>query len=104
MSEKGSKGRFLNSKIIVTNKEKERRKRKSEEKERGRRKTSNGCTLSVIIPTLEIVFDRKKLFDTKGPFGDNVIKNPARYILTLSLTLKYPLLTCHNTFEFFTSI
>ena len=46
LSEKASKSRFLNSKIIVTNKEKERRKRKSEEKERGRRKTNNGCTLS----------------------------------------------------------
>ena len=85
MSEKASKGRFLNSKIIVTNKEKERRKRKSEEKERGRRKTSNGCTLSVIIPTLEIV----SLVTCHS--GE-------------SLTLKYPLLTCHNTFEFFTSI
>ena len=36
--------------------------------------------LVFIIPTLEIVFGRKKLFDTKGPFGDNVIKNPARYM------------------------
>ena len=32
--------------------------------------------LVFIIATLEIVFGRKKLFDTKGPFGDNVIKNP----------------------------
>ena len=32
-----------------------------------------------IIATLEIVFGRKKLFDAKGPFVDNVIKNPARY-------------------------
>ena len=33
-----------------------------------------------IIATLKIVFGPKKLFDAKGPFDDNVIKNPARYI------------------------
>ena len=58
-------------------KEKERRKRKSEEKERRREeKKSNSCTLSFIIATLEIVFRRKKLFDAKGPFGVNTVKNP----------------------------
>ena len=56
------------SKIIVT-KEKERRKRKSEEK-----------FLVLTIATLKIVFDRKKPFDAKGLFGDDVIKNPARHI------------------------
>ena len=36
--------------------------------------------LVFIIATLEnSYFGRKKLFDTKGPFGDNVIKNPARH-------------------------
>ena len=35
------------------------------------------------MATLEIVFCRKKLLDAKGPFGDNVIKNPARYIRTI---------------------
>ena len=40
---------------------------------------SNGCTLLIfIIATLEIVFGGKKLLDAKCPFGDNVIKNPAR--------------------------
>ena len=29
---------------------------------------------------LEIVFGRKKLLGANGLFGDNVIKNPARYI------------------------
>ena len=62
------------SKITVTN-EKERRKRKSEEMER-RGEKSNGCTLSFIMAT----FGRKKLLDAKGQFGDNVIKDPARYI------------------------
>ena len=32
------------------------------------------------IATSEIVFGRKKLSDAKGPFGDSVIKNPARHI------------------------
>ena len=36
--------------------------------------------LVFIIATLEIVFGWKKLLDAKGPFGDNVIKNPARYL------------------------
>ena len=80
---KRQKAGFLSprsSKIIVT-KEKERRKRKSEEKERrGRKKKAMVALLVFIIATLEIVFGGKKLFDTKGPFGDNVIKNPARHI------------------------
>ena len=42
-----------------------------------------------IMATLEIVFGRKKLFDPKGPFGDNVVKNPARCNL--------PELTCRIT-------
>ena len=34
--------------------------------------------LVFIIATLEIVFGRKKLFDAKGQFVDNVIKDQAR--------------------------
>ena len=48
--------------------------------------------LVFIIAPLEVVFGRKKKlfhvkgpFDVKGPFGDNVIKNPARHILAFSL-------------------
>ena len=67
------------SKIIVT-KEKERRKRKSEEKERKRRKKRMLALLVLTIATLKIVFDRKKPFDAKGLFGDDVIKNPARHV------------------------
>ena len=36
--------------------------------------------LTFIIATLEIDFGRKKLWDVKDPVGDNVFKNPARYI------------------------
>ena len=71
------------SKIIVT-KEEERRKRKrkreSEDEERRRRKKAMVALLVFRIATLKIVFGRKKLSDAKGPFEDNVIKNPARYI------------------------
>lgn len=35
--------------------------------------------LVFIIATLEIIFGRKKLLESKGRLGDNVIKNPARY-------------------------
>ena len=35
--------------------------------------------LVFIIATLEIDFGRKKLLESKGPLGDIVIKNPARY-------------------------
>ena len=74
-----------NSKITVTKKEerrkrKRKRKRKSEDEERRRRKKAMVALLVFRIATLEILFGRKKLSDAKGPFGDNVIKNPARYI------------------------
>ena len=36
--------------------------------------------LTFIIATLEIDFGIKKLWDVKGPVGDNVFKNSARYI------------------------
>ena len=83
------KARLLNPrsfKITVT-KEKERRKRKSEEKEGGEEKKAMVTLLVIIIATLEIVFGRKKLLDAKGPFGDDVFKNPARYIY-IALSIK----------------
>ena len=43
--------------------------------------------LVIIIATLEIVFGRKKLLDAKGPIGDDVFKNPARYIY-IALSIK----------------
>ena len=36
--------------------------------------------LVFIMATLEIVFVRKKLLDGRSLFGNNVFKNPARYI------------------------
>ena len=61
------------SKITVTKTEKGKEKKK----ERGEEKKKTMAALLVfIIATLEIVFGRKKLLDAKGPFGDNVNKNP----------------------------
>ena len=36
--------------------------------------------LVFIMATLEMLFSRKILLDAKGPFGGNLVKNPARYI------------------------
>ena len=46
----------------------------------GEEKKSNGCTLVVFSGWLlwREISGRKKLLDAKGPFGDNVLKNPAR--------------------------
>ena len=59
-------------------------KRKGEKEIERRRKGGEDkkamvSLLVFIIATLEIIFGRKLLIDAKGPFGDNVIKNPARY-------------------------
>ena len=36
--------------------------------------------LVFMIATLKIVLGRKKMLDAKGLYGDNVIKNTARYV------------------------
>ena len=77
--------------MIVT-KEKQGRKRKSEGKERRRREKSNGCTLSFY----NSYFGKKKLFDAKGPLGDNVIKDLARYNSIRNLLIKNLLTTIHK--------
>ena len=59
-------------------KEKERRKVRGEGKEA--KKIKAMVALLVFIIATFSAFGRKELFDAKGPFGDNVIKNPARSI------------------------
>ena len=82
MSEKASKGMFLSSEKLQNHgnegKGKEKKKERGEGKEEKKKKTMV-LLLVFIIATLEIIFGRKLLFDAKGPFGDNVIKNSARY-------------------------
>ena len=66
------------SKITVT---KEKGKKERARRRKGGEEKKALVALSVfIIATLKIAFGRKKLFDAKGPFDDNVIKNPARYV------------------------
>ena len=65
---------LISSKITVTKKNKELatgRKREEEKKAM--------CVLLVVIMALWRHFGRKKLLDGKGPFGDNVFKNPASW-------------------------
>ena len=76
--------------MIVT-KEKQGRKRKSEGKERRRREKSNGCTLSFYNSYLG-----KTTVDAKGPLGDNVIKDLARYNSIRNLLIKNLLTTIHK--------
>ena len=64
--------------IFTLTMEKERRRRKSGEKI----KNAMVALLVFTMATLEIGFGRKKLLDANGPFGGNVIKNPARYTQT----------------------
>ena len=78
MSEKASKGRFLNPEKLQNHSNE--RKGKEKEKERVRRREKAMAALLVfMMATLGIVFGREQLLDPKGPFGGNVIKNPARY-------------------------
>ena len=73
--------RPISSKITPT-KEKERTKSKSEEEERRRREKNNGCTLRFYNGCSgDSFWPKKKLLDGRGLFGDNVFKNPVRYIL-----------------------
>ena len=59
---------------------KEKKKERGEGKEE--KKKSNGCTLSFYNSCFIIDFLAEKTFYTKGPFGDNVIKNLARHTHT----------------------
>ena len=84
---KSRQGRFLKPEKLQNQSNEGKGKEKdkvSEEKKRKRREKSNGCTLSFYNSYFGDyfgVFGRKKLLDAlKGPFGDNVFKNPARYI------------------------
>ena len=76
---------------------KEKKKERGEGKEE--KKKNNGkiaLLVFVVAATLEIVFGgKKKLFDTKGPFGDNVIKNLARFIKLRTVFCHYKIGFCH---------
>ena len=70
MGEKASKGTFLKPEKFQDHRN-ELRKRKGL-KQRARRRKGGEEKQAMVA----------QWFDTNGPFGYNVIKNPARYILT----------------------
>ena len=82
MNEKTSKDKFLKPEKLQNHisegKGKEKKKEEGEGMEK-KRKKAVVAFLVFITTTLKIIFGRKKLLDAKGPFGDNVIKNPVRY-------------------------
>ena len=55
-------------------------KGKERKKERGEEKKSNGCTLNFYNSYFGEFLAEKNCWTHKGLFGDNVIKNPARYV------------------------
>ena len=91
LSEEASKGRFLKPDKLQNHSNEgkgRKRKRKSDGKvKEEKRKKAMAALFVFIIATLELVFGKKKkktgekrMFDAKGPFGDKVFKNPARYV------------------------
>ena len=79
LSEKASKGRFLKPEKLQNHGNKGKGKEKKKERGEGKEEKKKKATVALsvfIMATLEIAFDRKKLLDAKGPFGDNVFKNP----------------------------
>ena len=85
MSEKASKGTLFGpdklQNHIHEGKGKEKKKELEVRKE-GEEKKNNGYTLSSYNGYFgELFFGQTKLLDPKCPFGGNVFKNPASYIL-----------------------
>ena len=80
LNEKGSKGRFREPEKLQNHINEGKGKEKK--KERGEEKKAMVALLVFIMASLDIGFGRKKLLDANGPFGGNVIKNPARYTYT----------------------
>ena len=80
LNEKASKGRFREPGELQNHINEGKGKEKK--KERGEEKKAMVALLVFIMATLEIGFGRKEHLDANGPFGGNVIKNPARYTQT----------------------
>ena len=80
MSEKASKGRFLKPDKLQTDYSNEE-KGKEKEKEQGEEKKAMAAPIVFTIATFEFLAEKKFWTQNfKGPFGDNVSINLARYI------------------------
>ena len=78
MSEKASKGRFSTPERLQNHSNESKELKRKGDKERHRRK-SRGLKKKAMIALF--VFIIATLLDAKGPFSNNVIENPARYII-----------------------
>ena len=83
LSEKASKGRFLNSEKLQNHINEGKGKEKK--KEQGEEKKAMVALLVFIMATLTIVFGREKLLDPNDPSGGNLFKSPARYFIYYNL-------------------
>ena len=82
VSEKVSKGMFLKPEKLQNHSNEGKGKEKKNEWGEGKEEMKKKAMVALLIfitATLKIVFDWKKLFDAKGPLGDNNIQNLARY-------------------------
>ena len=82
LSKKASKGGFLGPDKLQNHtyeRKGKQKKKKSEKKERRRREKSSGCFFSFFYNSYfrDSFWLKKNLLDVKGPFGGNVVKNPA---------------------------
>ena len=82
LREKASKGRFFGIGPDKLQNHTNEQKGKEKKKERGGEEKKQRFTLSFYdgyFGDFGEFLAGKKLLDAKGPFGDNVFKNPARY-------------------------
>ena len=60
--------------------------------------------VALLVFIIATFFDQKKMLDTKGLFGDNVIKNPARYIYTNIIGATFDIATFGQILAFFGNV
>ena len=80
LSEKASKGSFLGPYKLKNHTNEGKGKEKKQE--RGGRKEEKRKKMVALL--VSIIAPLKKLLDAKGPFHDNVLKNPARIFWEIS--------------------
>ena len=79
MSEKALKGGFLGPDKLRTHTNEGKGKEKKKERARRKKGGEEKNAMVALLVSIMAILEKKKLLDTKGPFGDNVFKNPARH-------------------------